>query len=95
MQPQPAVVALLDHVDARAPEIAAAMAEAILAEVEPMKAVSRNDPNFRPRFEAFCEQHVRTFIQTHARDAPREPRTSSSCAKWRCDARRMHSRCPS
>jgi hypothetical protein len=58
------VAALLDQLEARAVAVGAGMADAILREVEPMKAVSRNDPSFRQRFARFCEQHVRTFIQT-------------------------------
>jgi hypothetical protein len=40
------------------------MAEAIVKEVAPMQAASRNDPGFRVRFAAFCAQHVRTFATT-------------------------------
>lgn len=63
-QPQPAAILLLDQLEARAADVGVAMAEAILKEVEPMKAVNRNDPTFRQRFDAFCERHVRTFLAT-------------------------------
>ena len=63
-QPQPAALMLLDQLDARAADVGVAMADAILKEVEPMKAVDRNDPTFRRRFDAFCERHVRTFVVT-------------------------------
>jgi PucR C-terminal helix-turn-helix domain/GGDEF-like domain len=64
IEPHPAASGLLDQLDARADEIGRAMAEAILGEVAPMQAVSRNDPSFRARFELFCAQHVRAFVAT-------------------------------
>ena len=63
-QPQTAVRGLLDQIEKRAPDIGAAMGEAILNEVEPMQVVSRNDPDFRRRFDLFCQQHVQTFVDT-------------------------------
>jgi hypothetical protein len=63
MDSQP-VGSLLDQLEARAVEIGRAMAEAIVKEVAPMQAASRNDPGFRARFAAFCAQHVRTFATT-------------------------------
>jgi hypothetical protein len=69
--PQAAVDALLDQLEARQAEIGSAMAAAILREVDPIRLVSSHDPRFRQRFEAFCEQHVRTFvaITRESRDA--------------------------
>jgi hypothetical protein len=60
----PAASGLLDQLEARADEMGRAMAEAILKEVAPMQAVSRNDPSFRARFDLFCAQHVHTFVAT-------------------------------
>jgi PucR-like helix-turn-helix protein/diguanylate cyclase with GGDEF domain len=40
---------------------------AIIREVQPMRAVTRHDPTFRQRFEGFCQQHVRTFVETSRR----------------------------
>ena len=59
---QPSVAGLLDKLEARQAEIGIAMAAAILREVEPIRAASSHDTGFRPRFDAFCERHVRTFI---------------------------------
>ena len=64
IQAHTAASALIEQLEACATEVGAAMAAAILKEVEPIRAVSRNDPTFRRRFDAFCEQHVRTFIAT-------------------------------
>jgi hypothetical protein len=72
-QPQAAVLGLLDQIEKRAPDIGAGMAEAILKEVEPMRAVSRNDPDFRRRFDGFCRQHVLTFINTTREDRVAQP----------------------
>ena len=63
-RPQESVLTLLDEVEARQSEIGAAMAAAIVREVAPMRAVSGHDPGFKPRFERFCQQHVRTFLET-------------------------------
>jgi hypothetical protein len=43
------------------------MAVAIIREVQPMRAVTRHDPTFRQRFDGFCQQHVRTFVDTTRR----------------------------
>jgi hypothetical protein len=59
---QPSVAALLDEIEGRQAEIGMAMAAAILREVEPIRAASSHDSGFRPRFDAFCERHVATFI---------------------------------
>lgn len=61
---QPGVAGLLDQLESRAAEVGRAMASAILKEVAPMQAVSRNDAGFRPRFDSFCAQHVHTFVAT-------------------------------
>jgi PucR C-terminal helix-turn-helix domain/GGDEF-like domain len=57
-------VALMDALEARQAEIGLAMATAIIREVGPMQAVNNHDPAFRRRFEAFCQQHVATFLVT-------------------------------
>ena len=62
IESQSGVTSLLDRLELGAAEVGRAMANAILKEVAPMQAVSRNDPGFRARFEGFCAQHVRTFV---------------------------------
>src|SRR5579859_7476731 len=62
--PQESVVTLLDELEARQCDIGSEMAAAIVREVAPMRAVSRHDPGFRPRFERFCQEHVRAFLDT-------------------------------
>jgi PucR-like helix-turn-helix protein/diguanylate cyclase with GGDEF domain len=64
---QESVVALLDELDARQTELGAAMASAIIREIQPMRAVTLHDPTFRRRFDAFCQQHVCTFLETTRR----------------------------
>lgn len=63
-RPQESVVTLLEELEARQCDIGSAMAAAIVREVAPMRAVSRHDPSFGPRFERFCQEHVRTFLDT-------------------------------
>jgi hypothetical protein len=58
------VAALLDELDARQTEIGAAMAAAIIREVSPVRTAANHDPAFRRRFEGFCQQHVRAFLET-------------------------------
>ena len=64
IDPQASVAALLDVLEAREAEIGPAMAIAIIREVAPVRLASSHDAEFRARFEQFCTQHVRVFIQT-------------------------------